>query len=344
MSTSIYDVAKLAGVSISTVSRVINESGYVSEKTKTKVNAAMKSLGFVPSITAQNLVKHRTKLIGVYFPHYMSSMGFTSTYFMEFIRGANEVIMDKGHHLLLINEPKEEEELLSGRVLPQYTTFLKQKRIDGLLIGTAPLKTSSFFELVKDDAPMVYIGERLVSDRGLNVYALFRQNVWQSLDYLYERNHRKMTILYIAESQVSTYVTEYRQMKNDPELKVDVRQCPMDVDSYLEVVTNVFNQPETPTALMVMDLAKVQPVINYLNNIGLRVPEDVSMLSQEHHFKDGEQCFPAVTSAYVPAYQMGREASMLLFEYLEEKEAYNKQILLSPKIIERQSVADAKNP
>ncbi|RRJ65169.1 LacI family transcriptional regulator [Paenibacillus oralis] len=340
MNVSIYDVAKLAGVSISTVSRVINKSGYVSSKTEAKVNKAMETLQFVPSITAQNLAKHQTMLIGLYFNQLLNSLnGYMSTYVTEFIRGVNKVIMEKGYHLLLINELNEDKALLSGASLPQYTTFLKQKRIDGLLFGNAPLKNSSFFELVKNEAPMVYIGEKLVSDRGLNVYAQFKRNVLDSLDYLFERNHRDIAILSLAETEVSSIVTEYKEMRRDERLKIDIRITDRDLDPYMEVLSDLFSKETSPTALVIMDFGKVQPTINYLNNKGMRVPEDVSIMTQEHHFEDGEQCFPAVTSVYVPIYQMAVEAAQLLLEYLEGKEEYNKQILVSPQLIERQSVA-----
>ncbi|WP_019535874.1 LacI family DNA-binding transcriptional regulator [Paenibacillus ginsengihumi] len=343
MNASIYDVAKLAGVSISTVSRVINKSGYVSSKTEMKVNRAMEALGFVPSITAQNLAKHRTMLIGLYFPGMHSALfAYSNSYLMEFIRGANEVAMDKGYHLLLINEPNEERAHRSGARVPQYMNFLKQKRIDGLLFGSAPKADAPFLGLIESEAPMVYVGEKMVEDRGLNVYAQLRQNIWQCLDHLYEHRHRDIAVLGLSNQDISPIVAQYREHVQDWQLKVDVRSCEADLDSYMKMLAGMFAGNECPTGLLIMDFSKVQPTINYLNNIGKRVPEDISIVSQEHHFKDGEQCYPAVTCAYVPVYRMATEAARLLFGYLEDKETYNRQIVVTPEIIRRGSVAVRK--
>lgn len=339
MNVSIYDVAKLAGVSISTVSRALNSSGYVSQKTRKKVMEAMEELRFVPSITAQNLAKEQTMLIGLYFPLLATGAGaLSSVYFMEFIRGVNEVVMNKGYHLLLINETNKEKDLLEGVQTPQYSLFLKQKRIDGLLFGSAPLRNSSFLELVKSGSPMVYIGERQVSDRGLNVYALLKQNIWQSLDYLYERNHRNIMVLSASDLHIPGIVAAYREQKRDVRLQIDVWESNDDLDTYLDFISDVYRQEQWPTGLMIMDLSRVQPTINVLNNLGLRVPEDVSLITQEHRYSDGEHCFPAATSVYVPVYEMAREAAQLLFDYLEGNVEYNEQKLLTPRIIERQSV------
>ena len=83
MKASIYDVANLAGVSISTVSRVLNKSGYVSSKTEKKVYDAVDKLNYIPNVVAQNLAKSETKLIGLYFPPLIDSTEIlSSTYIL----------------------------------------------------------------------------------------------------------------------------------------------------------------------------------------------------------------------------------------------------------------------
>lgn len=339
MKVSIYDVANLAGVSISTVSRVLNKSGYVSSKTEKKVYDAVEKLNFIPNVVAQNLANNETKLIGLYFPPLLDLKETSSNmYILEFIKGVNEVLIRWGYHLLLINEMNKKEQILSGECRPQYYSFIKQKRIDGLILGATPILCSSFFELLNLKMPMIYIGEKLFSNAGLNVYAQYKQYNKDILDYFYHRNHQYITVLSIEKEAIGSVIREFEVEKNDRELKVEHFNYSENLDEYLELLRTIFTRKDKPTALLVHDISKVQQTINFLNNINLEVPSDVSIVTIEHKFQDGEQYFPAVTSVYVPAYQMAVEATTILFEYLQGNQDFHKEIIVHSKIIERDSV------
>jgi len=337
MKASIYDVANLAGVSISTVSRVLNKSGYVSSKTEKKVYDAVDKLNYIPNVVAQNLAKSETKLIGLYFPPLLDSTEIlSSTYILEFIKGVNDILIQKGYHLLLINEMNDRDQILSDNCRPQYYSFIKQNRIDGLILGSAPIACSSFIELLNLKLPMVYIGEKLFHN-GLNVYAQFKQYNKDILDYFYSRGHQHVAVISIDE-RLESVIREFKEEKQIDELKVEHYFYPENVDSYLDLLRKIFTSEDKPSALLVHDLTKVQQTINFLNNIQLSVPDDVSIMTIEHKYQEAEKCFPSVTSVYVPAYQMGVEAAKLLFEYLQESHDYSKEMIVDSKIIERKSV------
>jgi|GEM_PF-599847 len=337
MKASIYDVANLAGVSISTVSRVLNKSGYVSSKTEKKVYDAVNKLNYTPNVVAQNLAKNETKLIGLYFPPLVDSTEIlSSTYILEFIKGVNDVLIQWGYHLLLINEMNDREQILSDKCRPQYYSFIKQNRIDGLILGSAPIACSSFIELLNLKLPMVYIGEKLFHN-GLNVYAQFKQYNKDVLDYFYSKDHRYIAVISLEE-RLDSVIREFKEDKHNEKLKVEHYFDPVNLDTYLGLLTRIFTSEDKPSALLVHDLSKVQQTINFLNNIKLSVPDDVSIMTIEHKYQDAEKCFPSVTSVYVPAYQMGVEAANLLFEYLQKPQDYSKEIIVDSNIIERKSV------
>jgi len=339
MKVSIYDVANLAGVSISTVSRVLNKSGYVSSKTEKKVYDAVEKLNFIPNVVAQNLANSETKLIGLYFPFLFDSKGTTSsTYILEFIKGVNEVLIQRGYHLLLINEMNDNEQILNNQCRPQYYSFIKQKRIDGLILGSNPIQCSSFFDLLDQKMPMVYIGEKVFNQTGLNVYAQYKQYSRNILNYFYCKNHKSITALSIEKERMSSVIREFEIEKKDEELKVEQYLSPSNLDSYLTLLEKIFKQENKPTALWVEDISKVQQTINFLNNLNLKVPNDVSIITVEHKFQDGEQCLPAVTSVHVPSYEMAVKAATLLFEYMQGNQSFCNEIIVDTKIIERDSV------
>ncbi len=338
MKASIYDVANLAGVSISTVSRVLNKSGYVSSKTEKKVYDAVDKLNYIPNVVAQNLAKNETKLIGLYFPPLLESKEIlSSTYILEFIKGVNDVLIQWGYHLLLINEMHDREQILSNTCRPQYYSFIKQNRIDGLILGSAPIACSSLLELLNLKLPMVYIGEKLFHNNGLNVYAQFKQYNKDVLDYFYRRGHRHIVVISLEE-RLDSVIREFKEEKHNEDLKIKHYLDPDNLESYIELLREIFTSEDKPSALVVHDLSKAQQTINYLNNIQLSVPEDISIITIEHKHQDAEKCFPSLTSVYVPAYQMGVEAANILFEYIQGSQDYSKEIIVDSKIIERKSV------
>lgn len=343
MKVSIYDVANLAGVSISTVSRVLNKSGYVSSKTEKKVLDAVDKLNFIPSAIAQNLANNETKLIGLYFPFQFGSQeGTSNTYLLEFVKGVNEVLIKWGYHLLLINEIAPMEEIISNQTTPQYYSFIKQKRIDGLILGGTPILCTSFLELLNSKMPMVYIGGKTVEHTGLNVYAQYKQYNKDLLDYFYTRNHRNIAVISHEEKIITSVIEEFRNSKNDSSLTIVNYTHNGNLDSYIQLLRSMFQQNIKPTCILLQDISKVQQTINFLNNIGLNVPNDVSIATIEHRFGDGEQCFPAVTSVYVPAYQMAVDAANLLFQYLQGNIEFNHEVLINSTITERKSVIRTK--
>lgn len=339
MKVSIYDVANLAGVSISTVSRVLNKSGYVSSKTEKKVYDAVEKLNFTPNIMAQNLANNETKLIGLYFPSLLDSKwSISNAYILEFINGVNEVLIQHGYHLLLINEMNKKEKIMADESKPQYYSFLNQKRIDGLILGANPVDCSSFFELLNLKMPVVYIGEKRLNNAGLNVYAQYKQYNKDILEHFYHRNHQHIAVISSENKLMESIIREFKMDQNDDKLKVELFSYSGNLDSYLETLRTIFTQKDKPTGLLVQDIAKVQQTINYLNNLQVKVPDDVSIITVEHNFHAGEQFFPAVTSVYVPAYQMAVEATKLLFGYLQGNQNFNKEIIVDSNIIERHSV------
>lgn len=339
MNRSIYDVAHLAKVSISTVSRVLNQSGYVSDTTKQKVYAAVEELHYVPNVTAQNLAKAESKMIGLYFPlSFDSSSMNSSTYLLEFIQGVNEVLIEKEYHLLLINETAGMEAIAKSQAEPQYYTFGKQRRVDGIILGTEPVRCASLYQLLEIKSPLVYIGERMEGCGGLNVYAQYQAYMLEALDYLYQHNHTDVLIFTNNKTKMDNISASFHQVHHDYNGRV--MELGSDLPAFIQKMESVFLQANPPSALIIEEMTKVQPAITYLTNKGFSIPGDVSVLGVEHKLHEGENCFPYITSMYVPAKEMGMEAARMLFAYLDGGLEYYAEKVLHPQIIERESVGE----
>lgn len=330
MSKTIYDVAKLASVSTATVSRVINRTGNVTPKTEEKVKKAMEELNFTPNSLAQSFAKMKSKTLGfiLSMPYLSNSDDYymESVYFTELFRGINRIAQKRGYSLLIINMKENFQAIISE--------FLDQKKIDGLIIGAQPIDTEMFRKVIKQKKPIVYIGQVKEFNKGLHVYAQYRQYIKNVFDYFISNSHTHI-VYYGAkkEDELKRILLDYKEIKieyvnafiSNNETHQKLRQC--------------FNRDERPTAIFYEGLSGIQPVISILNELKLSVPEDVSIISVEHRKGLGENFFPPITNVYVPVYEMGKTATTTLIDYIEGQiENYDHQFDLDSVIIERKSV------
>ena len=191
MNASIHDVAKRAGVSISTVSRVINNSAGVKDSKAAAVREALEYYDYQPSQFGRGLVTGSSKMIGVYSPLANGSM-FENGYLLECLRGIDNVIRESDYSLLLINEAAGYEE--NRKAKPKFIDYVSQKRIDGLIVLTIPSDgrlEGSLSAIIEEDFPVGYIGKRF-SEKGMNVYASYEEYILDGIRRLYEKGHRRI--------------------------------------------------------------------------------------------------------------------------------------------------------
>lgn len=135
MAIKLTDVAKKAGVSVTTVSRVINNHGYLSEKTKHKVFAAMKELNYQPNSLARSLQGKKMKLIGLIFP------SITNPFFAELVQDIESILFKKGYKIILCNAGQDKEKERA------YLKMLLANQVDGIIAGAHNLGIEEYQEL-----------------------------------------------------------------------------------------------------------------------------------------------------------------------------------------------------
>ncbi|NLZ54986.1 MAG: LacI family transcriptional regulator, partial [Thermoanaerobacteraceae bacterium] len=157
MSSTIYDVAKKAGVSIATVSRVLNNSSAVSERTRQLVKRAIKELNYTPNVIASALTKKSTLTLGLLIPDV------SNPFFSELSRGVEDASNDFGFNIIMCNTD------YSSQKEAAYIKLLRQKSVDGFIISTAYYNDENVIELLKDDVPLVLLGRDIEDTEGLPV-------------------------------------------------------------------------------------------------------------------------------------------------------------------------------
>ena len=339
MTASIYDVAKRAGVSISTVSRIMNGSANVSEVKKAAVQEAMEFYQYEPNQFARGLVKQRSNLIGIYFSMASASM-FESSYNLELLKGIEKVLTYQNYNMVLINEMEEYKSRSKGT--PKYLEFVRQKRIDGLILSglsDRTMKESVFKQIIDEEYPLVYIGKR-IHLKGLNVYAQFEQYSLKMVDVLRRYNHRKIVYYIMVGHQ--HYLQEI--LKKVEEQMPEMELHPIILQDQCPKREEILRQTERHvrefgcSAILSPSMEVTQMLIGICAQLGMAVPEQVSILSVEHRQGDGELLFPRISTFYVPAGNMGSGAAKLLLGVIQEEETEERSIEYETVYIARDSI------
>ncbi|MFV0465240.1 MAG: LacI family DNA-binding transcriptional regulator [Lachnospiraceae bacterium] len=340
MISTIYDVAKLAGVSTATVSRVLNRTGNVSPDTEKKVYSAMQMLNFTPNALAQNFAHNKSSIIGFMtsiqrsFPDDPDVDTTTSIFHSELFRGINAIMEREGINLLVINSKDNMEH--------DIVTMFKQKKIDGLIIGHLPDDTATFRALIESKMPIVYIGHIHNYNKGLHVYAEYNQYLNTVLEYFYQTGHRKVFFICMREPDILIREWEDMGFFSHRKMEVIFVYKNMDQRALHETMKASFGQPNPPTGIFSELISDIQPIISTLTSLNLKVPEDVSLVSVEHILDQGTQFYPQLTDIHVPVVEMGKASIQLLLDYMNGKitpEEYDREVVIhSPLLIRKSSI------
>ncbi|WGS64681.1 LacI family DNA-binding transcriptional regulator [Marinitoga aeolica] len=321
---SIKDVAKEAKVSISTVSRVINNSAPVNEELKNRVEEAIKKLNYNPSTIAQSLRKGKTKTIGFVIPD------ITNPFFPNIVKGVEDCLKKEGYTLLLSNSDQDfkmETEIIN--------TFIS-KHIDGIIFTGTGLYNPALEKLIKRGIKIVFLDRILegvnasyvISDNQIGIYTL--------LEYLYERGNRSFYFVngnentFSAKIRYETFIN-YMKKKNIKIYKHIYTR--FSYEAGYEFGKNIRSLPDV---IMGGNDLIAYGIIDSLRERGIRIPEEVSVtgfddLLFSKHYK------PSLTTIRQPIYEMGYKAAELILKIINGKQKNVKGIILKPELIIRES-------
>jgi LacI family transcriptional regulator len=299
------DVAKRAGVSPITVSRVINNSGYISSATRERVEIAIKEIGYVPNTLARSLRSKRTNTLA------LVVTDITNPYFTSMARGVEDVAEASNYTVIYCNtdesETKEEK----------YANILAQRQVDGVLLvpvrGNA--KTIKFLE--SNDISVVVLDRRIsgVNTDFVRTDSIDGANRLTKL--LIDLGHERIAVI-TGPKTVSTAVdrvTGYRKALVKAGLAENemVYYGPFTRQGGYEFTKQAMLQLPSPTAIFAANNFILLGVVNALRELRLNVPEDVSVVGFDD-FPESSLVKLIITAIVQPAYEMGRLATELLLK------------------------------
>ena len=331
---TIRDVANWAGVSVVTVSRVINRSGIVSDETRRAVEAAIKELDYVPNVFARGLRRGRSNLLALVITNILNP------FWTTLARGVEDRAAENGLSVILCNTDNNIDDER------EYLTVLLQQQVDGMIVAPAMGDGTNLSLLSKRGVPYVMIDRRAVAQDGDIVLCDNIAPAYRLTKHLIDQGHRRIAII-VGPKEVSTarerFIGYLEALEESGIAAVEAlikRGAPNDQKTGYDLTMELLSLEEPPTALFVADNLVCIGTIVALREGGVQVPGDVSLASFDE-ISQYADAYPFLTVANQPAYEMGVTATELLLERLSGARTDNKEVLLEAQILLRQSSSES---
>lgn len=330
MAASIKDVAKEAGVSIATVSRVLNDIDVVNEDTKQKVKDAIKKLAYRPNIVARSLKTQKSSTIGIIIPD------ISNQFYPEIVRGCEDVANIYNYNIMLCNADLDvEKEMEALRIL-------KEKMIDGVIYMSNSIGQNIVDLIHELEMPTVLV--ETTDDEGI-FPSVTIDNVMAAADAVkYLINNENKRIAYVGTSieksnALSKRYEGYKKGLEEMGIKLDKELIYFGGvkarDGY-EGINTILDKGTEVNAVFCASDEIAMGVINALRDKAIKVPEDIDVMGFDDIYS-ASIFYPKLTTVAQPMYDMGSVSMRMLIKSINNLPVEEKHFVLPYRIVERDS-------
>lgn len=325
---TIVDVARLAGVTPTTVSRVINNRGYISEKTKKRVHEVMDELGYQPNEIARSLTKQKSNTIGVIVPH------ISHPYFAKLISNLENEAAKKDYKIILCNSKEKAEKE------KQYLDMCKSNRVAGIIICSGNVESNKINTV---GIPVVLL-EKNFEEGKLGIQCDNYQGGKLATEHLIECGCKK--ILHLSgvideEMPADNREKAFIDVCSKNEIEYFIKKYDIDTYNqmnYYDYIKAALNEIEGVDGIFASSDLIAAQVIQVCNEIKIRIPEDIKLVG----FDDvdiSQLTTPRITTVHQPIKEMAR-LSIELIDAKYNNIEVNEKTILSIKLIIRESTVN----
>lgn len=337
--STIYEIAKIAGVSPATVSKVINNYSDVSDKTRAKVKRILEEQDFQPSYEAQCLSTKRTWTLGlVYFEN--SKIGLKHPFFAAVIEAFKREAENQGYSLLLGSKNDRLK-------IDSFLQYFKYRSVDGIAIICSIPNDKETTEIIDSDFPTVVID--MFNKNTATVTSDNEQGCRLAMQYLYDLGHRKIAHItgmeeddnWVSNIRKKSYINEMKRLNLTIEDGYIQNGNNFDFNSGYNAMKKILENEERPTAVFAAGDKIALGAIEAIKHEGLNVPNDISVIG----FDDSELCqyvTPKLTTVRQSCDEIGKEAADVLIEQINKKEKIISNNIVPVKLIVRESCSKIK--
>ncbi len=329
MAASIKDVAREAGVSIATVSRVLNDVDVVNEETKKKVQDAIKKLGYRPNIVARSLKTQKSRTIGIIIPD------ISNQFYPEIVRGAEDVANIYNYNIMLCNTDLDPEKEM------EYLRVLKEKMVDGVIYMSNSLEPE-IIELVKSLELPVTLVE--TTDRENTFPSVTIDNVkaaFEATEYLIKKGNKKVAYIGTYEDSVNAAAyrfSGYKEALSKNNMEFDKSLCffgGLKAHDGHEGMNSILKNGDIDAVFCASDEIAMG-AINALRESGKKIPEEVDVIGFDDIYS-ASIFYPKLTTVVQPMYDMGSVGMRMLIKVINGAELVQHHFVLPHQIVERDS-------
>ncbi|MCB6992968.1 LacI family transcriptional regulator [bacterium 210820-DFI.6.37] len=330
---NIRQIAKQAGVSVATVSRVLNHPENVAPRTREKIEKIIAETEYTPNWFARGLNFNKTGTIGLMIPHILDSVH------MEIAKGVEDVAHQKDYIALMCNVEHDAEKER------RYLNRLIKRKVDGIAFICSSLEKEDFELVQEQNIPVVLIGEHKNSP-GFHVVSVdCRQAAKKAVTHLLGNGHKKIAFLYGKYPKVENeYKMEgYKDVLSESGIPVRedyLRETENTIEGGYLGAKKLMEQEDPPTAIFTSSDSIAFGAMDAIKDKELRIPEDVAVMGF-NNVRMSNLVEPKLTTLDVPLHKMGIYGARLLFDIIENEEDLKqekpKTILLQTKLKIRKS-------
>jgi DNA-binding LacI/PurR family transcriptional regulator len=331
---TIKDIAKVAGVSPSTVSRVVSNHPRISKETSQKVKRIMEEMGYHPNVMAKSLVSKTTQTLAIVLPRPAEEL-FQDFFFGELLRGILTQSTRAGYDMLLTaaTSPHDETETVSRLVFG--------RRVDGIILLSSRVNDPLIDMLDKHKFPTVLIGRTDEHPNILSVDNNNEQAAYDATQHLIVQGHERIGFvsgpptLTVARDRMQGYQRALREaglpFRSEWVVEGEFLQ-----QSGYRAMSFLMGLPERPSGLVVIDDVVGFGVLRGLTELGYKVPDDLSLVSF-NNIALSELAQPPISSIDIGTYQLGYTASQMLIRLIQEESVHQQRMIIPHRLIVRES-------
>jgi LacI family transcriptional regulator len=328
---TIYEVSKLAGVSLATVSRVINNSGKVTPATREKVEAAMKSLGYRPNLIAQSLASSRSNSIGILVPE------LHGPFFGNMLSNIEDELRAYGKHVIITaghsHEEREKEAI----------GFLASRQCDALILHVYAVGNDYLRDLIKGPIPFVLMGRNLPEIKDGCITIDNEQGEYLAARKLIELGHKEL--VYIAgplwKSDGIARMDGFRRALDENGLRFDERRVAegtYEEASGRRAMRELLARQLRFTGLVCANDEMAAGAIAVARDAGMKLPDDLSVIGFDNVFFT-RYMHPALSTIHYPIDVMGRMAARCVLRDVYGVGGLEIRNRFEPELVSRASTA-----
>ena len=327
---TIHDVAKLAGVSAVTVSRVLNNSNRVSSTTQARVQRAIEELGYVPSIAARSLRSRQTFTVALIVPDV------NNTFWTTIARGVEDAAQGKGYSVFLCNTDENPAKQQS------YLDVVISQQVDGVIIAPYDTDADNLEKLRRRNIPVVVVDRDIAGWEVDTVRGDSVAGARALVRHLIALGHRRIAVV-TGPANTSTAIDRvvgYHLALSDAGIAADpalIRFGEFRAGAGEREADTLLRMSHPPTAIFAANNTIAMGVIDAVGRHGLRIPHDIALVSFDD-LPHASHLFPFLTVASQPVYDLGVNAAQLLLSRLAaDEDLPARQVVLPTRLVVRYS-------